>query len=290
MYYCISILLVLSILCILLFHFRKKRIIKKICCMNICEKLTLLDDLVTPFGYFYDREQDVFSSTIHAWQREYGYNSMYDKMSPFFNMVFDSHPVYFDYHGKTWLIEFWKGQYGINTGSEVGIYHADHIVPPEFRKLTTFTAASDNEMLPITTRLYEHERRLARFSRIHWWLTMFMPGHFVKPKYLTLEVTICFPNSEMRDAFVKALRNSGPGIHKLFVFPDKVSFLFTTGKKLPFFRRLYCNHVLRKNKLFCKLYCFVTRCFSETYDKVLYLYYYLPFAFRHMLRLKHFRR
>ena len=72
MYYCISILLVLSILCILLFHFRKKRIIKKICCMNICEKLTLLDDLVTPFGYFYDREQDVFSSTIHAWQREYG--------------------------------------------------------------------------------------------------------------------------------------------------------------------------------------------------------------------------
>ena len=43
-------------------------------------------------------------------------------MAPRFQMVFDALPVYFDYQKKTWLIEFWKGQYGINTGAEIGIY------------------------------------------------------------------------------------------------------------------------------------------------------------------------
>ena len=33
-------------------------------------------------------------------------------------MVFETLPVYFDYAGKTWLIQIWKGQYGICTGCE----------------------------------------------------------------------------------------------------------------------------------------------------------------------------
>ena len=30
--------------------------------------------------------------------------------------VFMCLPVYFDYGGKTWLMEFWKGGYGITAG------------------------------------------------------------------------------------------------------------------------------------------------------------------------------
>ena len=33
-------------------------------------------------------------------------------------MVFETLPVYFDYAGKTWLIQIWKGQYGICTECE----------------------------------------------------------------------------------------------------------------------------------------------------------------------------
>ena len=39
-------------------------------------------------------------------------------------MIIDAYPVYFDYQDKTWMIEFWRGQYGINTGAEIGVYHA----------------------------------------------------------------------------------------------------------------------------------------------------------------------
>ena len=38
-------------------------------------------------------------------------------------MIIDCEPIYFRYKGKKWLIEFWKGQYGMTTGGEVGIYY-----------------------------------------------------------------------------------------------------------------------------------------------------------------------
>ncbi|MDE5717389.1 MAG: DUF4474 domain-containing protein, partial [Lachnospiraceae bacterium] len=45
-----------------------------------------------------------------------------------------------------------------------------------------------------------------------------------------------------------------------------------------------------KNRIFCKLYLWVTRPFSCTEDRVLYLYYYLPSAFRRLLRLHRFNK
>lgn len=57
-------------------------------------------------------EEEILVSTEDAWQRKYGYEALYDALAPHFNMIFDYYPVYFDYQGKTWLIEFWKGLYG----------------------------------------------------------------------------------------------------------------------------------------------------------------------------------
>mgnify|MGYP000621142798 CR=1 FL=1 len=50
---------------------------------------------------------------------------------------------YFDYQGKTWLLEFWKGQYGINTGAEIGIYRADTLLSPAQRPYTLFHTVPD---------------------------------------------------------------------------------------------------------------------------------------------------
>ena len=122
-------LLLLLFFCINLW--RRKRIIKKICSMCMLEKCDLLNELIGPFGYSYVSSQDLFTSRIDAWQRGFGYCALYDKAALRFNMIFDCLPVYFDYQGKTWLIEFWKGQYGINTGCEIGVYYADRILQDE---------------------------------------------------------------------------------------------------------------------------------------------------------------
>ncbi len=259
--------------------------------MSVHEKCCLLNELVEPFGYCYNLKQDIFTSTTDAWQKKFGYSEIYDRLAPFGNMIFDCQPVYFDYAGKTWLIEFWKGQYGINTGSEIGVYHADSIIPPKKRKKTIFAAVQEDEYLEMRTELIRKDKPIADLSARHWWLTIFKMGCFSKPKDLELKIFIDFPNQEMREAFVDALIETGCCPDAICTNCNMVSFTFRVSKrKRNIFVRLYRGYVQLLNRLLCKLYRFVTRPFKCTYDRLLYLYFYLPYIFRHMLRLRHHRK
>ena len=73
-------------------------------------------------------------------------------------------PIYY-----FWLIEFWKGQYGINAGAEIGIYHADGIVPEKEYKTTLFTAASDEELLKCSFTLCGRNGGCVQVTQTHWW-------------------------------------------------------------------------------------------------------------------------
>ncbi len=74
-------------------------------------------------------------------------------------MVIDAFPVYFNYEGRTWLVEFWKGQYGINTGGEVGIYHAKGVIPPHAYHTVHFEAVSDAELPGESAAVWTRQRK-----------------------------------------------------------------------------------------------------------------------------------
>ncbi|HHX56079.1 MAG TPA: DUF4474 domain-containing protein, partial [Clostridiales bacterium] len=78
-----------------------------------------INDELKSFGFAYDDKANFFYSILDPWQKDLGYCSLYDEAAPALSMIFDSEPIYFDYNGKHWLIEFWKGQYGITTGGEI---------------------------------------------------------------------------------------------------------------------------------------------------------------------------
>lgn len=292
MYFALLILLLLVLFCTVFCSVRRKKIFYRIRCMDQCKKCTLLGELAAPFGYAWHCCCGFFSSTVDAWQKSAGYTWLYDHMAPRFQMVIDALPVYFDYQGKTWLIEFWKGQYGINTGAEIGIYHADRILSEAEYKTALFNAASDHEMLPCTLRLYKNDESLAELSERHWWLTAFLPGCFSKPSELCLEASICFPNKQMCDAFCEGLCAAGYGMENICIHGLSVSLVFgapeteNSGLLTRFYRCL--SQIL--NRMCCKLYMWVTRPFTRTDDKILYLYYSLPFIFRRLLRLRRFHR
>ena len=153
MYKLLSIFILIAILFLILNHCRKRKIICRVRCMSLAEKCRLLNELAKPFGFCYDYRQDLFSTRTDAWQKDFGYGKLYDLAAPSMNMVLDTEPVYFNYQKKTWLIQFWKGQYGITAGAEMGIYHADTVIPPVLRGQTIFQAAEENEMLPMRIRL-----------------------------------------------------------------------------------------------------------------------------------------
>ena len=291
MYFLLLALLLSALLGCLFLQCQRKKIICKINSMDCCAKCSFLNELVYPFGYDFHCDCGFFSSTVDAPQRQAGYSWLYDYMAPRFQMVFDSLPVYFDYRGRTWLIEFWKGQYGINTGAEIGIYHADHIIPESDYKNAWFSCAENNEMLDCSFRLCRDGDECVCSCGRHWWLTAFLVGSFSKPACLTMESCITFPGREMLAAFVDGLKRAGCSEDCMSVRGLTVCFVFHRDhQKYNCITRFWRRFSQWKNKCFCKLYLWVTRPFSCTEDRVLYLYFYLPVAFRKLLRLRRFHK
>lgn len=290
MYLCFGIFFLCCIIFFVINHHRKKCIIRKICSMDLCEKVDTLNGILRPFGFFYCLGPDIITSSTDAWQREFGYCALFDRSASHFGMVFDCEPVYFDYQGRTWLIEFWKGQYGINTGGEIGIYCADRIIPPQQYDRTLFHSVTDEQMMSLSMTLFYKGKALFCIRQIHWWLTGFCVGRFCEPGDLTMKASVTFPNGCMLQAFVDSLMNTGYGDCCVFMCGPTVSFTFAVPYTRQHRCQLCCRIAQWNNRFFCWLYRFITRPFDCTLDRLLYLYYFLPAILRRMLRFRRNRR
>lgn len=252
------------------------------------EKLQLLNQFIAPFGFSYELCHDVFTSCTDAWQRDFGYGYLYDKNAAHFNMVFDCEPVYFNYNGCTWMLEFWKGQYGINIGGEIGIYQATGIVEPSDRKKVMFRAVQDRDMLNFSMRMINGTAPLFELTRRrHWWLAGFSMGRYSVPELLKMDISISFNDRRMMYAFLDGMKEAGYRTNELNICGASVSFMFDRprGEQPRLSHPLLCVWALWKDRLFLSLYCHVTKVFCHTLDKLLYLYEYLPFAFKHMMQI-----
>ncbi len=291
MYLLFAILLPALLLLLFINHRRKRRNMQRVRDMCPCEKYSLLDELLEPFGYSYVPSQDIFTSHTNAWQRDMGYCALYDKAAAHFRMIFDALPVYFNYREKTWLLELWKGQYGITTGGEIGLYYADRILAEHELNNTLFQSAENPDMLRMSSVLYRNGRRIATLTETHWWLTSFHLGLFSQPEDLTLRASIDFPNVEMASAFKHGLRSAGYSADEIYQQCNSVTFSFDRSKTPGgIFRRLRIRYAQCKNRFWCKIFLFITRPFETNVDRVLYLYYYLPFAFRRSIRIRRYKK
>lgn len=155
------------------------------------------------FGFAYDSKKDIFYSTKNAWQKKFGYSHMYDVLAPFGQMIIDTEPIKFYYDNKNWLITFWKGQYGITTGAEIGIYKTNE---QKIDKNTLYMPVDEEEMLDVSFVLYKKNDLIAYVNDYHWWLAIFKLGMFSNPKDLTMDIKIKFKNKEMLNAFMSSFK------------------------------------------------------------------------------------
>lgn len=281
----LGLILGLCLFAVLLFLFRRKKSRKKVCGMTMDEKQHLLNEVAEPFGFAYSSEEDIFTGRLDAWQKKSGYEALFDKAAAHFHMIFDAYPVYFDYEGRTWLIEFWKGQYGINTGAEVGIYHADRIILEKERKTAHFDAVDDEEMPLIFYCLGKRRRGMFCIRRRHWWLASFRMGEFSQPKDLRLMAVLTFAEAYQAKRFYEGLKESGCPEDKCRLCCNEVQVCIDWGEYDGIISRLYRNFIQLQNQLCCLLYRFVTYPFMSTVDRLLFLYFLLPGCFRKMMRL-----
>ncbi len=243
------------------------------------KQLEKLNADLEPVGFAYEPKGDYFYSLMDAWQRKAGYCRLYDEASPTFNMIMDCEPITFSYGGKRWLIELWKGQYGITTGAEIGIYNTTR---PDVQSTkftgTFYEAVTDAERMPLSFVLRKNRKVLLKRSALHWWITAFKLGEFSETDTLIMDAKITFPNSEMCRAFTDALIAVGYTRREFSVRRTTVSIHYTTPHtKQPAAQEGVSAAVVQQtNKNNCNLFNFVTRDYPQTMDKLEYIKAMLP--------------
>lgn len=288
MYFSLFMIAFVLLLLVLFSAHKKQRAVRKVCAMTLSEKCSLLEGLIAPFGYCYERCQDIISSRNDAWQRELGYTALFDRNAAHFNMVYDWLPVYFDYENRTFLAEFWKGQYGINSGGEIALYCAEEIISPKMRSTAHFDAVSDEAMLSMAFCLTKNGHMLSSVTKRTWWLTSFSMGVFSKPQELYLNASFSFRSHAMLQAFLNALSETGLPKEYVHVCGQQVHLQFGNlpKRRLSFIQRFSRCRAQLLNRFFCRLFLVTTGFFTLTIDRLLYLYYLLPGCFFRCFKLR----
>lgn len=167
-------------------------------------------------GFSYDADENVFYASINAWQRHFGYTYLYDMAAPLGYIWYDTSRIFFSYEDKEYMMQLWKGRYGITIGCEIGLYYRDlgdtSLIDNNGNKY--YKCASDEMLVKMGLSLYRNNTLL--FTRNHqysWWLTGFVlravdPMWGVDPKdteELKVVSNIIFKDAGMMNAFIKGL-------------------------------------------------------------------------------------
>ena len=174
-------------------------------------KINLASYKYNPDGNFY------YTDDKECWQKNFGFNEVYDTFAPVTMMYYDTVRTTFEYGGKEWLIQTWKGQYGMAfVGGEIGVY-----TRPIGSIGSHFTCADKDDWLYMETAFmwdeYETGEYRAVFNRKYdkyWWATGFVVGFPNGSLRKTLSefrlvVHITFKDAKMADAFCNAFENNG---------------------------------------------------------------------------------
>ena len=167
------------------------------------------------YGGFYYNDDKV------SWQTLFGFAKIYDYCAPMVAMEYDHLRLFYNYDGKDFLMEFWKGHYGAFIGCEIGLYHrkAEGLRKDNF----ALYATADEKYWPIMDMAFyrqekegdapedyklEFKREVGRY----WWCTGFIPGELrnLRPAdELRIEATITFIDKEMADLTAAAMKEVG---------------------------------------------------------------------------------
>ncbi len=167
------------------------------------------NDILGKFGYVYDEDQNIYYTDVNAWQREFGFTDIYDDAAPFATMFYQTLKIDFAYGEYLWRLQWWKGQYGVLEGAELGVYTKD----PANVNSGFYECAANENLLEMyfeyyqTTADYNAGKPLfTRYEQQHWWITGFKFGT-CDPRRNVVKAVLIIENKDMADAVEAGLKN-----------------------------------------------------------------------------------
>ncbi|MBQ8015948.1 MAG: DUF4474 domain-containing protein [Clostridia bacterium] len=164
-----------------------------------------------PYIFNDDKDPECF-------QKQFGYNPLYDFGANLIDFSIETTKLDFDYDGKEYRIQLWKGQYisgEIGTvGGEIGVYNR-----PEIRTGEHYDCAEQDDWLKMEMTVYWDEfdngEYLPQFSRNYndfWWCTGFVDGQLKNRRdsnTMRLLGRITFETEEQAELFDEAMDKKG---------------------------------------------------------------------------------
>ena len=177
-------------------------------------------------SFVFNPDDNFYYTISDPWQRQLGFNELYDMGAPFVVMYYDTMRCKFNYDNRDWLIQFWKGQYGfVFIGAEIGVYNK-----PMDRTTEHYDCASDEDSLFMSMPVYRKGKEvLPREQGKYWWCTGFVPGkldQFSDRSELSMRCRITCKDSDMLLAFCDSLKGNGLVFNKDFTTQGNDVFIF----------------------------------------------------------------
>ena len=169
-----------------------------------------LQQALTDAGYAYDEKQQVYYSKLNPWQRHFGFGDIYDDAAAYANMRYTTFKADFEYDGLLWRLQWWKGQYGILEGAEMGVYTKKPDSTSDF-----YDCAEDDQLLDMSFEYYrtgsdfrKNNRLFYREEQAHWWLTGFKVGYVANnnSSASVVKATLKAYDKDMADGIESGLR------------------------------------------------------------------------------------
>jgi len=239
---------------------------------NSTEQQISLNKDLKPYGFAYDMYEDIFYSLMDGWQRDLGYCRLYDETCASLSLIIDCEPIHFEYNGIKWLIEFWKGQYGMTTGGEIGIYYTKgpNLNVPGFFNGTFYYSVRDEDRINMAFAFRKNGDLLFTRNEYHWWLTGFLLGEFSDPSELSMDIILELYDTNMCDSFVHALKKAGYNDKEYSVSGRIVNITFDKPHTAqPYSRTAFTKYIMQKNnQSLCSAYHNMTEDYTDTLDKL----------------------
>lgn len=182
----------------------------------------LVNQQVLSYQYSYIDDY-YYTNDKEAWQYNFGFGKIYDFVSPYILLEYDYIRVFFTYENKDWMLQMWKGQYGlIFYGGEIGIYNRPHS-DDGINEWTFFNCPAEEDWLNMEMTLWHEEingnwtREFTREYTKYWWCTGFKNGHLRQEEpadELRLTGRITLKDAEMTKLVVDGLKECGFGVSK----------------------------------------------------------------------------
>ena len=164
-------------------------------------------------GIDYVSSRQMMTTAPYSYQRAVGFNGIYELIGPLVGFHTQTVVFPFDYQGKEWKIQLWKGSYYyVSNGGEIGLYERERSV---LNAVGDPWDPSDREF-GMSLKIYKDGKLDVDFpERPSWWICGVHYGNpsllpVVSADKLRMTGTIRFEDQVMLDAFLVSFEENRP--------------------------------------------------------------------------------